>query len=139
MIVRSFQRGDLQSFIELVNTAYRNLEVLTIERAKGLLAPPYFHPEGFFMAEEMSAAVGCVGVFDLPAKGFLEIRYLAVEDAFSNRPVVNSLIEAALDYANSRKCAVVKAVMLTIQPYIDAYRGSASSLLGEYCKLRGTP
>jgi ribosomal protein S18 acetylase RimI-like enzyme len=111
MIVRTFRHVDEQSFLELVNAAYRNLETLTAERVKALLAPPYFHPEGFFIAEEKSAAVGCVGVFDL-----------AVKDAFSNRPIVNSLIEAALDHANSKKCAVVKAVILTIQPYIDAYR-----------------
>jgi N-acetylglutamate synthase-like GNAT family acetyltransferase len=122
MIVRTFRHVDEQSFLELVNAAYRNLETLTAERVKALLAPPYFHPEGFFIAEEKSAAVGCVGVFDLPDKGYLEIRYLAVKDAFSNRPIVNSLIEAALDHANSKKCAVVKAVILTIQPYIDAYR-----------------
>jgi N-acetylglutamate synthase-like GNAT family acetyltransferase len=74
------------------------------------------------MAEDKGAAVGCVGVFDLPAEGCLEIRYLAVKNAFSNRPIVNSLIEAALDYTTSRKCATVKAVTLTIQPYVDAYQ-----------------
>jgi N-acetylglutamate synthase-like GNAT family acetyltransferase len=122
MVVRSFQLGDERLFIELVNTAYRNLEALTIERANALLAPPYFNPKGFFMAEDKGAAVGCIGVFSLPAEGYLEIRYLAVKEAFSNRPVVNSLIEAALDYATSRRCAMVKVVTLTVQPYIDAYR-----------------
>lgn len=122
MTIRSFQQGDEQLLIKLVNTAYRNLETLTIERANALLTPPYFNPKGFFMVEDKGAAVGCIGVFSLPAEGYLEFRYLAVKDAFLNSTVVKSLIEAALDYANSRKCGMVKAVTLTIQPYVDAYR-----------------
>jgi N-acetylglutamate synthase-like GNAT family acetyltransferase len=122
MILRSFQHGDERIFIKLINTTYRNLETLTVERASAVLAPPYFNPKGFFIAEDKGAAVGCVGVFDLQAEGYLEIRYLAVKDAFSNKPIVNSLIEAALGYANSRKCSMVKAVVLTVQPYVDAYR-----------------
>jgi N-acetylglutamate synthase-like GNAT family acetyltransferase len=102
MVVRSFHHCDARLFIELVNAAYESLEALTVERATTLLAPPYFDPKGFFVAEDRNAAVGCVGVFKLPVKGYLEIRYLAVKDAFSNRPVVNSLIEAALDYVSSK-------------------------------------
>jgi hypothetical protein len=37
MILRSFQHGDERIFIKLINTTYRNLETLTIERASAVL------------------------------------------------------------------------------------------------------
>jgi N-acetylglutamate synthase-like GNAT family acetyltransferase len=86
------------------------------------MSPPSFSPEGFFIAEEGAKAVGCVGAFNLAAEGFVETRYLAVKDAFSNPHVMNGLIEAALKYATSKECRQLKATVLTIQPYIEAYQ-----------------
>jgi N-acetylglutamate synthase-like GNAT family acetyltransferase len=108
--------------MRLVNIAYRNLETLTLERVKRLTSPPYFNPKGFFIAEKEGSPVGCVGVFNLPAKGYLEIRYLAVKDAFSNLAIVNGLINAALEYSALKKPALLKAVTPTIQPYVEAYK-----------------
>jgi len=122
LIVRSFGQGDEQSFLILVNRAHRNLESLTAERVKRLTSPPNFNREGFFIAERGSQPVGCVGVFNLPARGYMEIRYLAVEEALSNPPIVNRLIEAALKYCASKKPRLVKAVTLTIPPYVEAYQ-----------------
>jgi N-acetylglutamate synthase-like GNAT family acetyltransferase len=108
--------------MQLVNIAYRNLETLTWEQVKRLTSPPYFSPEGFFIAEKKGSPIGCIGVFNLPAKGYLEIRYLAVKEAFSNLNVVDGLANAALDYATHKKPVLLKAVTPTIQPYVDAYK-----------------
>jgi len=122
--LRSFRRGDEQLFKALVNTTYRNLETLTEERVKTLTSPPYFNPKGFFIAEKQDAdaPVGCVGVFNLSAEKCFTLQYLAVRQAMSNLHVVNSLIEAALKYSASRKPKLLKAVTLTVQPYVDAYQ-----------------
>ena len=139
MSLRIFRTGDEQLFLSMVNVAYRNLETLTTERVKRLTSPPYFNPEGFFIAEKERLPIGCVGVFNLPAEKFLEIRYLAVKEAFSNLAVVNDLIEAALKYSTSKQPKMVKAVTLAIQPYVKAYqKNSALSLLGGYCEQLGT-
>lgn len=122
MIIRTFHRGDEQLFLPLVNTAHRNLEILISERVKRLTSPPYFNSDGFFIAEKEGSPVGCVGVFNLRAKGYLWIGYLAVKEAFSNLTIVNRLIEAALEYCNSKKPTLLKAVTLMIQPYVDAYK-----------------
>lgn len=84
MSIRTFHEGDEQLFLSLVNIAYRNLETFTSERVKTLTSSPYFNPEGFFIAEKEGAPVGCIGVFNLPAKECLWIGYLAVKEAFSN-------------------------------------------------------
>ena len=122
MIIRTFHKGDEQLFLSLVNTAYRNLETLTPERVKRLTSPPYFNPDGFFIAEKQGSPVGCVGVFNLPAKGCLWMGYLAVKEAFSNLTIVNGLIKTALKYCTFKKPKLLKAVTLTIQPYVDAYK-----------------
>jgi GNAT superfamily N-acetyltransferase len=98
------------------------LEILTSERVKRLTSPPYFNRDGFFIAEREGAPVGCVGAFNLRTKGYLWIGYLAVEDAFSNLPIVNRLVKAALEYCASKNPTLLKAVTLTIQPYVDAYK-----------------
>jgi N-acetylglutamate synthase-like GNAT family acetyltransferase len=84
MVLRNFQSGDDRLFINLVSAAYRNLETLTTQRVKRLLSPPYFEPKGFFIAEEKSKPLGCVGVFNLSAKDRIDLRYLAVNNTFSN-------------------------------------------------------
>lgn len=122
MIIRSFRQSDKQIFLQLVNTAYRNLETLTNERVERLTSPPYFDPDGFFIAEKEGSPVGCVGVFNLPAEAHLEMRYLAVKDAFSNPAIVNGLINAALQHSARKKPAMLKAVTPTIQPYVEAYK-----------------
>jgi len=43
LLVRNFQQGDEQSILFIVNTAYKNLERLIIERVKRLTSPPYFN------------------------------------------------------------------------------------------------
>jgi len=121
-VVRSFRKGDEKSFPNLVNIAYRNLERLTQDRVKRLTSSPYFSADGFFIAEKHDQPVGCVGVFNLPAKGYLETRYLAVVDAWSNRAVVDSLVDTALRFSASKRCRLLKAVTPTIQPYVDAYK-----------------
>lgn len=103
VIIRTFHKGDEQLFPSLVNTAYRNLETLTPERVKRLTSPPYFNPDGFFIAEKQGSPVGCVGVFNLPAKGCLWMGYLAVKEAFSNLTIVNGLIKTALKYCTFKK------------------------------------
>lgn len=122
MIFRRFKPGDDQTVLDLVNKAYRNLETLTAERLKGLLSPPYFDPRGFFIADEHGEPVGCLGAFNLGAKGYVELRYLAAKDAFSRVSVVDRLIESGLKYAASKQCKRVKAVALMIQPYVKEYR-----------------
>jgi GNAT superfamily N-acetyltransferase len=120
--IRTFHRGDEQLFLRLANTAYRNLEILTSERVKRLTSPPYFNRDGFFIAEKEGAPVGCVGAFNLRTKGYLWIGYLAVEAAFSNLPIVNRLMKAALKYCASKNPTLLKAVTPMIQPYVDAYK-----------------
>jgi len=122
VIIRTFHHGDEQLFLLLVNTAYRNLEILASERVKRLTSPPYFNSDGFFIAEKEGSPAGCIGVFNLPAKGYLWIGYLAVKEAFSNLTIVNELIKAALEYCASKKPTLLKAVTLMIQPYVDAYK-----------------
>jgi N-acetylglutamate synthase-like GNAT family acetyltransferase len=122
VILRSFQQGDEQTFLLLVNTAYRNLENLTFERLNRLATRPYFSYEGFFIAEEDGLPMGCVGVFNLPSQKCLEIRYLAVKEAFANMHIVDGLIEAAMKYSALKKPKLVKAVTLTIPPYVEAYK-----------------
>jgi len=122
VIIRSFRQNDKQTFLQLVNTAYRNLETLTHERIERLTSPPYFDLDGFFIAEKEGSPIDCVGVFNLPAEAYLEVRYLAVKDAFSNLAIVNSLIKAALQYSARKKPTMLKAVTPTIQPYVEAYR-----------------
>jgi N-acetylglutamate synthase-like GNAT family acetyltransferase len=122
MILRSFRHGDEQSLIFSVNTAHRNLESFTPERVKRLTSPPYFNPQGFFIAEENGLPVGCVGVFNLPNESCLEIRYLAVKEAFLNPSILDGLVETALKYASTKQPKLVKAVTLTIQPYVETYQ-----------------
>jgi len=122
MSLRGFRHGDEKSFPLLVNEAYRNLERLTAERVRRMLSPPYFSPDGFFFFERRGHPVGCVGVFNLPAKSCFEIRYLAVKDAFSNLPVVERLTKSALEYSVSRRPRLLKAVTLAVQPYVEAYQ-----------------
>ncbi|MEM2941091.1 MAG: GNAT family N-acetyltransferase [Thermoproteota archaeon] len=87
-----------------------------------LTSSPSFNPQGFFIAEEKGLPVGCIGVINLPAEGFLEIRYLAVKDAFSKLNLVDELIEGALKYSSSQKPKLLKAATLAIQPYVEAYK-----------------
>lgn len=122
LILRSFQQGDKQSFLYLVNTAYRNLEKLTQEQVERLTSPPYFNSEGFFIAEKEGKPFGCVGVYNLTAVKYFELRYLAVKEALSNLPIVDELIKTALEYSASKQPKLVKAVTLTIQPYVEAYQ-----------------
>ncbi|MEM2939904.1 MAG: GNAT family N-acetyltransferase [Candidatus Bathyarchaeia archaeon] len=93
-----------------------------MERVKRLTSSPNFHSEGFFIAEKDGLPIGCIGVFNLPAEGFLEIRYLAVKDAFSNLVAVDELIEAALSYSLSQQPKMLKAATLAIQPYVGEYK-----------------
>jgi len=122
VLLRIFGQGDEKSVLALVNEAYRNLETLTAERLKMYTSPPYFNPEGFFIAEENGAPVGCIGVFNLSADRYLLLQYLAVTGALSNLHVVDGLIQAALNYALSKQPKLVKAVTPTIQPYVEAYQ-----------------
>jgi len=121
-VLRNFKHGDTQIFQHLVNTAYHNLESLTEERVATLTSPPLFNAKGFFIAEKKGFPVGCIGVFNLRSKRHLVIQYLAVNDALRNIPVVHSLIEAALKYAESRSPKLLKAVTMMIQPYVEAYQ-----------------
>jgi len=93
-----------------------------LEQIKRLTSPPYFNIDGFFIAEKESSPVGCIGVFNLPAKGYLWIGYLAVKEALSNITIVDKLIKAAVEYALSKKPKLLKAVTLMIQPYVNAYK-----------------
>lgn len=122
MALRNFRSGDEHVFFSLVNTAFRNLETLSMERVKRLTSSPNFHSEGFFIAEEDGLPIGCIGVFNLPAEGYLEIRYLAVKDAFSNLAAVDDLIDAALSYSLSQQPKMLKAATLAIQPYVGEYK-----------------
>lgn len=120
--LRTFRNGDEESFLNLVNTAYRNLESLTVERVTKLMSPPYFNPEGFFIAEKKNLPIGCIAVFNLPSKRHVSLQYLAVRKAFSNLRVIDGLTKAALRYSASKKPDRVKAVTPAIQPYVDAYQ-----------------
>ena len=122
MIIRAFRRDDEQTVLTLVNEAYRNLEELRAERLKMLTSPPHFNADGFFIAQKERLPVGCIGVFNLSAEKHLLLQYLAVRDALSNLHVVDSLTQAALNYAFSKKPKLVKAVTPTIQPYVEAYQ-----------------
>jgi len=122
VIIRTFRQGDEQSVLSLVNVAYRNLEQLRTERLKLFTSPPYFNPDGCFIAEEEGVPRGCIGVFNLSADKYLLLQYLAVREALSNLDVVDSLIQAALNYAFSKQPKLVKAVTPTIQPYVEAYQ-----------------
>ena len=66
--------------------------------------------------------IGCIGVFNLPADKYLLLQYLAVREALSNLQIVDSLIQAASNYAFSKQPKLVKAVTPTIQPYVEAYQ-----------------
>lgn len=120
--LRSFQDGDEKSFLQLVNTAHSKLENLSMERVEQLTSSPRFNRDGFFIAEQEGAPVGCVGVFTLPSQRHLEIRYLAVIEAFSNLAIIDQLIEAALEYSDFKQREPVKATTLTNQPYLEAYQ-----------------
>jgi N-acetylglutamate synthase-like GNAT family acetyltransferase len=122
LILRAFRQGDEQLVLSLVNSAYRNLEQLSSERLKSLTSPPYFNADGFFIAEDEGTPLGCVGVFNLLAPGYFLLQYLAVKEAFSNLPVVDSLIRAAVDYASLKQPKLLKAVTPTVQPYVEAYQ-----------------
>jgi len=122
MIIRTYRQDDEQSVLSLVNVAYRNLEKLRVERLKMFTSPPYYNTDGFFIAEEEGTPVGCIGVFNLAAERSLLLQYLAVKEAFPNLHIVDSLIQAALNYAFSRQPTLVKAVTPTIQPYVEAYQ-----------------
>ena len=52
----------------------------------------------------------------------MEIRYLAVKDAFANLDIVNELVNAALSYSLSQRPKMLKAVTLTVQPYVGVYK-----------------
>jgi len=120
-MLRNFRSGDEQILFSLVNSVFRNLEFLRMERVKRLTSSSSFSPKGFFIVERDGLPLGCVSVFNLPAEGYMEIRYLAVKDAFSNLGVVDELIEAAINYSMSRRPRMLKAVSLSIQPYVEAY------------------
>lgn len=122
MILRTFRQGDEQLVLSLVNSAYRNLEQLRTERLKSLTSPPYFNIDGFFIAEDEGTPLGCVGVFNLPAPGYFSLQYLAVKEALSNLPIVDGLIQAAVNYASLKRPKLLKAVTPSIQPYIEAYQ-----------------
>jgi len=122
MTIRSFREGDEQLFFQLINEAYRNLEAVTLEYISRITTSEHFNPDGFFFAEKDGVPIGCIGVFNLPAKGFLWMGYLAVKDAFHNISIVNKLIEKALAFADHKKPKMIKAVTLMIQPYVDAYK-----------------
>ena len=122
MILRTFRQGDEQLVLSLVNSAYRNLEQLSSERLKSLTSPPYFNADGFFIAEDEETPLGCVGVFNLLAPGYFLMQYLAVKEAFSHLPIVDGLIQAAVNYAFLKQPKLLKAVTPTIQPYVEAYR-----------------
>lgn len=121
MVLRNFRSGDEQVFSSLVNVAFKNLEHLGLEEIKRRCSSPSFDPNGFFVAEESGSPIGCIGIFNLPQDGFLEIRYLAVKNAFANLKTVNQLIDAALVYAVSRKPKMLKADTLAVQPYVKTY------------------
>ena len=122
MILRTFRQGDEQLVLSLVNSAYRNLEQLGTERLKSLTSPPHFNADGFFVAEDEGTPLGCVGVFNLLAPGYLSLQYLAVKEAFSNLPIVDGLIQVAVNYASLKQPKLLKAVTPTIQPYVEAYQ-----------------
>jgi len=122
MIIRTFRQNDSQQVLSLINVAFRNLEKLTAKRLKTFTSPPYYNVDGFFIAEQEGAPIGCVGVFNLSAERYLLLQYLAVREAFSNPHVVDGLIQAALNYAVSRRPKLVKAVTPTVQPYVEAYQ-----------------
>jgi N-acetylglutamate synthase-like GNAT family acetyltransferase len=122
MILRTFRQGDEQLVLSLVNTAYRNLEQLRTERLKSLTSPPHFNADGFFIAEEEGTSLGCIGVFNLLAPGYLLLQYLAVKEAFSHLFVVDDLIQAAVNYTSLKQPKLLKAVTPTIQPYVEAYQ-----------------
>lgn len=120
--LRTYRRGDEETLQQLIGSAYRNLEELSTERVKRLLSRPYFDANGFFLAEKRGLPTGCVGVFNLPAERHLVIEYLVVKEAFSNQPVIDALMGAALTYSTSKQPKRLKAVTPTIQPYVHTYQ-----------------
>lgn len=121
--IRNLTDRDTTSISKLLDVAYAKLENWSwMSKVEKLASSPYFKKEAFFVAEEDGECVGCVGVLTLPSKRHLAIRYLAVKEAFTNKSVVDLLIESAFNYSILKRPARVKAQTLTIQPYVGAYQ-----------------
>jgi N-acetylglutamate synthase-like GNAT family acetyltransferase len=122
--VRSFQPGDETTLVAVLNEAFQGLEAFSPQGLEALICSPSFNADGFFLAEHDDLVQGCVGVMNLPRKNAFELRYLAVREAFQNRVTADELVRRALEYVESRGPEYLKANTLSIEPYVEVFKGS---------------
>lgn len=122
--IRRFQPGDETALVTVLNEAFQGLEAFSRQELEALTCSPSFNADGFFLAERDGLVQGCVGVMSLPRKNAFELRYLAVREAFQNRVTADELVRKALGYVESRGPEYLKANTLSIEPYVEVFKGS---------------
>jgi N-acetylglutamate synthase-like GNAT family acetyltransferase len=120
--IRTCQPGDEQIILDLLKNSFGSIEYIPCVKAE--ISGPYFNREGSFIAEKNGFALGCVGLRKFPHEKWLDIRYLAVRDSESKVSLAQNLVAKVVQYADSKRCEILKALVPAVQPYVDVYKGA---------------
>jgi GNAT superfamily N-acetyltransferase len=118
--VRVFSHGDESTLLDMLSDALGSFA--DIPRTKAALSSRRFDADGCFVAEENGALIGWVAVTRLPRDKWFVIRYLCVRRAMLNTAVAESLLDRAINYAESKGPEFLRATTPAIQPYVEVYQ-----------------
>jgi len=118
--IRRFRSGDAAPLARVLDRCFGPMETWTAERVDALVSSNA-DASRLWVALDGSRQVGCVRVHPVPRPGAHVIRELAV-DADRPEPIVDRLLNVALDHLCELKATIVRASTPQVRLYTDAYR-----------------
>src|SRR5713226_6938415 len=118
--VRAFSHGEESTLLDILRDAFGSFADLP--RTKAALSSRRFDADGCFIAEEHGLPIGWVAVTSLPRDKWFVIRYLSIRRAMFRSKVVESLLDRAITYVESKGSEFLRATTPAIQPYVEVYR-----------------